>query len=87
MTPVADSCVTAGRATQSQPLPVLICVVLQLQSSCSAIILSKTRAPEGEPMIDFSISPELEIARQRAAAFMEEFVYPNESKGGHGPAL
>jgi alkylation response protein AidB-like acyl-CoA dehydrogenase len=31
-------------------------------------------------MIDFSISPELEIARQRAAAFMAEFVYPNESK-------
>lgn len=31
-------------------------------------------------MIDFSISPELEAMRQRAAAFMEEFVYPNESK-------
>jgi acyl-CoA dehydrogenase len=31
-------------------------------------------------MIDFSISPELEVARQRATAFMEEFVYPNESK-------
>ena len=31
-------------------------------------------------MIDFSISPELEAVRQRAAAFMEEFVYPNESK-------
>jgi alkylation response protein AidB-like acyl-CoA dehydrogenase len=31
-------------------------------------------------MIDFSISPELVVARQRAAAFMEEFVYPNESK-------
>jgi len=27
-------------------------------------------------MIDFSISPELEGARQRAAAFIEEFVYP-----------
>jgi len=31
-------------------------------------------------MIDFSISPELETARQRATAFMEQFVYPNESK-------
>ena len=31
-------------------------------------------------MIDFSVSPELEALRQRAAAFMEEFVYPNESK-------
>ncbi len=31
-------------------------------------------------MIDFSISPELEVTRQRAAGFMEEFVYPNESK-------
>jgi acyl-CoA dehydrogenase len=31
-------------------------------------------------MIDFSISPELEVARQSATAFMEEFVYPNESK-------
>lgn len=31
-------------------------------------------------MIDFSISPELEAMRHRAAAFMEEFVYPNESK-------
>lgn len=31
-------------------------------------------------MIDFSVSPELEAMRQRAAAFMEEFVYPNESK-------
>ena len=30
-------------------------------------------------MIDFSIPPELEDARERAAAFMEEFVYPNES--------
>ena len=31
-------------------------------------------------MIDFSIPPELEITRQRTAAFMDEFVYPNESK-------
>jgi alkylation response protein AidB-like acyl-CoA dehydrogenase len=31
-------------------------------------------------MIDFSIPPELADARQRATAFMEEFVYPNESK-------
>jgi acyl-CoA dehydrogenase len=31
-------------------------------------------------MIDFSISPELEVARQRATIFMEEFVYPNEGK-------
>jgi acyl-CoA dehydrogenase len=31
-------------------------------------------------MIDFSIPPDLEAARQRATAFMEEFVYPNESK-------
>jgi alkylation response protein AidB-like acyl-CoA dehydrogenase len=31
-------------------------------------------------MIDFSISPELEAIRQRTTAFMEEFVYPNESK-------
>ncbi|HEX9423066.1 MAG TPA: acyl-CoA dehydrogenase family protein [Pyrinomonadaceae bacterium] len=31
-------------------------------------------------MIDFSISPELERTRQRTTAFMEEFVYPNESK-------
>lgn len=31
-------------------------------------------------MIDFSISPELEAMRQRTIAFMEEFVYPNESK-------
>lgn len=31
-------------------------------------------------MIDFSISPELEATRQRTTAFMEEFVYPNESK-------
>jgi alkylation response protein AidB-like acyl-CoA dehydrogenase len=31
-------------------------------------------------MIDFSISPELEDARQRTTAFMDEFVYPNESK-------
>jgi alkylation response protein AidB-like acyl-CoA dehydrogenase len=31
-------------------------------------------------MIDFSISPELEATRQRTTAFMDEFVYPNESK-------
>ena len=31
-------------------------------------------------MIDFSIPPELEAVRQRTTAFMEEFVYPNESK-------
>jgi alkylation response protein AidB-like acyl-CoA dehydrogenase len=31
-------------------------------------------------MVDFSISPELEAARQRTSAFMDEFVYPNESK-------
>jgi alkylation response protein AidB-like acyl-CoA dehydrogenase len=31
-------------------------------------------------MIDFSIPPELEAARKSAAAFMEEFVYPNEGK-------
>ena len=31
-------------------------------------------------MIDFSIPPELEAARQRATAFMEEHVYPNEDK-------
>ena len=31
-------------------------------------------------MIDFSIPPELEAVQQRAAAFMDEFVYPNESK-------
>jgi alkylation response protein AidB-like acyl-CoA dehydrogenase len=31
-------------------------------------------------MIDFSISPELEAARQRTTAFMDEFVYPNEHK-------
>ena len=31
-------------------------------------------------MIDFSISPELETTRQRTTAFMDEFVYPNESK-------
>ena len=31
-------------------------------------------------MIDFSISPELEATQQRTTAFMEEFVYPNESK-------
>jgi acyl-CoA dehydrogenase len=31
-------------------------------------------------MIDFSISPELERTRQSTTAFMEEFVYPNESK-------
>jgi len=31
-------------------------------------------------MIDFSISPELEATRQRTAAFMDEFVYINESK-------
>src|SRR6476659_186921 len=31
-------------------------------------------------MIDFSIPPELESARQRTTAFMEEFVYPNEDK-------
>jgi acyl-CoA dehydrogenase len=32
------------------------------------------------PMIDFSISPELEAVQQRATAFMDQFVYPNESK-------
>jgi acyl-CoA dehydrogenase len=31
-------------------------------------------------MIDFSISPELERTRQSTTAFMDEFVYPNESK-------
>jgi alkylation response protein AidB-like acyl-CoA dehydrogenase len=31
-------------------------------------------------MIDFSISPELEATQQSASAFMEGFVYPNESK-------
>jgi len=31
-------------------------------------------------MIDFSISPELEAMRQRTAAFMDEFVYPNENQ-------
>ncbi len=31
-------------------------------------------------MIDFSISPELERTRQSTTAFMEEFVYPIESK-------
>lgn len=31
-------------------------------------------------MIDFSLTPELETMRARATAFMEEFVYPNESK-------
>jgi len=31
-------------------------------------------------MIDFSITPELEAVQKRAAAFMDEFVYPNESK-------
>jgi alkylation response protein AidB-like acyl-CoA dehydrogenase len=31
-------------------------------------------------MIDFSISPELEATRQRTTAFMDEFVYSNESK-------
>jgi alkylation response protein AidB-like acyl-CoA dehydrogenase len=31
-------------------------------------------------MIDFSISPELEAAQQRATTFMDEFVYPNENK-------
>jgi acyl-CoA dehydrogenase len=31
-------------------------------------------------MIDFSVPPELEATRQRTIAFMEEFVYPNESK-------
>jgi alkylation response protein AidB-like acyl-CoA dehydrogenase len=30
--------------------------------------------------MDFSISPELEETRQRVAAFMDEFVYPNESR-------
>jgi alkylation response protein AidB-like acyl-CoA dehydrogenase len=30
-------------------------------------------------MIDFSVSPELEAIQQRTTAFMEEFVYPNES--------
>jgi acyl-CoA dehydrogenase len=31
-------------------------------------------------MIDFSIPPELEAVQKRATAFMDEFVYPNESK-------
>lgn len=31
-------------------------------------------------MIDFSVPPELEAARQSVASFMEEFVYPNENK-------
>ncbi len=31
-------------------------------------------------MIDFSIPPELAAVQQRAGAFMDEFVYPNESK-------
>ncbi|MDQ5844071.1 MAG: acyl-CoA dehydrogenase family protein [Acidobacteriota bacterium] len=31
-------------------------------------------------MIDFSVPPELETARQAVAAFMDEHVYPNESK-------
>jgi alkylation response protein AidB-like acyl-CoA dehydrogenase len=31
-------------------------------------------------MIDFSISPELEAVQQRATAFMDKFVYPNEDK-------
>jgi acyl-CoA dehydrogenase len=31
-------------------------------------------------MVDFSISPEMEEIRRKAAAFMEEFVYPNEDK-------
>src|SRR6185503_2163243 len=31
-------------------------------------------------MIDFSVPPELQAAQQRATAFMDEFVYPNESK-------
>ena len=31
-------------------------------------------------MIDFSISPELEAAQQRATKFMDEFVYLNEGK-------
>ena len=31
-------------------------------------------------MIDFSLTPELEAMRERTTAFMEEFVYPNESK-------
>lgn len=31
-------------------------------------------------MIDFSVPPELEITRQRVAAFMDQFVYPNEDQ-------
>ena len=31
-------------------------------------------------MIDFSIPPELETTRSRVSAFMEEHVYPNESR-------
>ncbi|MDQ6654065.1 MAG: acyl-CoA dehydrogenase family protein, partial [Acidobacteriota bacterium] len=31
-------------------------------------------------MIDFSISPALETTRQDVAAFMEQYVYPNESR-------
>jgi acyl-CoA dehydrogenase len=31
-------------------------------------------------MIDFSISPELESTRQKVAAFMEQYVYPNETR-------
>ena len=29
-------------------------------------------------MIDFSIPPELEAHRKNVAAFMDQFVYPNE---------
>jgi acyl-CoA dehydrogenase len=32
------------------------------------------------PMIDFSVSPELEDICERTRAFMDEFVYPNEHK-------
>lgn len=31
-------------------------------------------------MIDLSIPPELETSRQRVTAFMDQYVYPNESK-------
>ena len=31
-------------------------------------------------MIDFSVPPELETARQSVSAFMDQHVYPNEDK-------
>lgn len=48
----------------------------QLQSAH----FSHARAGRLNQMIDFSISPELEAMRQQTTAFMEEFVYLNESK-------